>query len=74
MTNNNWCVVFNKMLGIYIAVSFEDKLGFLKNSEDLIRTNLTKAQALQKANTMNEIIDRAEELLCGQNQLYKLIK
>lgn len=63
MTNNNWCVVFNKMLGIYIAVSFEDKLGFLKNSEDLIRTNLTKAQALQKANTMNEIIDRAEELL-----------
>lgn len=63
MTNNNWCVVFNKRLGVYIAVSFEDGLGFLKNSEDLIRTNLSKAQALQKANTMNAILDRAKEIL-----------
>lgn len=63
MTDNNWCVVLNKRLGLYIAVSFENGSGFLKNSEELIHTNLSKAQALQKANAMNETLDRAKELL-----------
>ena len=63
MTDDNWCLVLNKRLGLYIAVSFENGLGFLKNSEDLIRTNLSKAQALQKANTMNKTLDRAKEIL-----------
>lgn len=63
MIDNNWCVVLNKRLCLYIAVSFENGLGFLKNSEVLIRTNLSKAQALQKANTMNEVLVRAKEML-----------
>lgn len=60
---NNWAVIFNKQLELYIAISSESGLGFLKNEEDFIRNDLTKAQALQKANTMNAMLDRAKEIL-----------
>lgn len=60
---NNWAVILNKQLGLYIAISSESGLTFLRSEEDLVRADLTKAQALQKANTMNEILDRAKELL-----------
>lgn len=60
---NNWAVILNKQLWLYIAVSSESGLSFLKSEEDLIRTDLTKAQALQKANAMNAMLDRAKEIL-----------
>ena len=59
----NWAVIFNKQLELYVAISSESGLSFLRSEEYLIQIDLTKAQALQKANTMNEILDRAKELL-----------
>lgn len=63
MSNNTWVVIQNTKTKLFIAVEAIDSYALLTTSEELIRTNLTKAQALQKANTMNEILDRAKELL-----------
>lgn len=60
---NKWAVIFNKQLEFYIAVSSENDLKFLGEGEETCKTNLTKAQALQKSNTMNNMLDRAKELL-----------
>lgn len=60
---NNWAIIFNKQLGLYIAVSSENGLKFLEEDEETCKTNLTKAQALQKSNTMNNMLDKAKELL-----------
>lgn len=63
MANNKWVVIQNTKTKLFIAVEAIDSYALLTTNEELIRTNLTKAQALQKANTMNEILDRAKELL-----------
>lgn len=63
MPNNNWVVIQNTKTKLFIAVEVIDSYALLTTNEELVRTDLTKAQALQKANTMNEILDRAKELL-----------
>lgn len=60
---NNWAVIQNTKTKLFIAVEAIDGYAWLTTNEDLVRTNLSKAQALQKANTMNEILDRAKGLL-----------
>ncbi|ARQ94853.1 hypothetical protein KMD50_gp42 [Lactococcus phage PLgW-1] len=63
MSNNTWVVIQNTKTKLFIAVEAIDSYALLTTNEELIRTNLTKAQALQKAKTMNEILDRAKEIL-----------
>lgn len=58
---NNWAVILNKRLGLYIAISSESGLTFIRSEEDLIRTDLTKAQALQLANDFNRLADWIKE-------------
>lgn len=61
--SNKWAIIYNKTLELYIAVTSDSGLEYLTEGEEVCKTNLTKAQALQKANTMNKILDRAKELL-----------
>lgn len=58
---NKWAVIFNKQLELYIAVSSENGLKFLEEGEETCKINLTKAQALQKANEFNRLADWIKE-------------
>ena len=60
---NKWAIIHNEKLEQYIAIECKEGWSILHYNERVIRVGMTKAQALQRANTMNEILDRAKELL-----------
>lgn len=51
--NKNYCVIFSREVGLYIAMTSENGLLFLSDEEGFVRGNLTKEQALELANDLN---------------------
>lgn len=51
--NKNYCVVFSREVGLYIAMTSENGLLFLSDEEGFVRGGLTKEQALELANDLN---------------------
>lgn len=60
---NKWAIIHSGTLKQYIAIESEEGWSILHHDERVVRVGMTKAQALQRANIMNEILDRAKGLL-----------
>lgn len=60
---NKWVIIHNETLKQYIAIEAKEDWSILHHGERVIRVGMTKAQALQRANIMNEMLDKAKELL-----------
>lgn len=60
---NKWAIIYNETLKQYIAIECEEGWSILHHDEHTVRVGMTKAQALQRAIKMNELLDIAKELL-----------
>ena len=61
--SNKWSIIYNDTLKQYIAIEAKQGWSILHRDERVVRVGMTKGQALQKSNTMNNMLDRAKELL-----------
>lgn len=61
--SNKWAIICNDTLKQYIAIETKQGWSILHHDESVVMIGMTKAQALQRANTMNEILEGAKELL-----------
>lgn len=60
---NKWAIIYNETLKQYIAIECKEGWSILHRDERTVRVGMTKAQALQRAIKMNEMLDIAKELL-----------
>lgn len=60
---NKWAIIHNETLKQYIAIECEEGWSILHHNEHTVRVGMTKAQALQRAIKMNEMLDRAKGIL-----------
>ncbi|QWY14643.1 hypothetical protein [Lactococcus phage PLG-II] len=60
---NKWAIIHNETLKQYIAIEAKQGWSILHHDERVVRVGMTKAQALQRANIMNEMLDVTKELL-----------
>ena len=64
---NKWAIISNETLKQYIAIECKEGWSILHHDEYVVRVGMTKAQALQRAIKMNEILDRAKEVVWHHN-------
>lgn len=61
--SNKWAIIYNDTLKQYIAIEAKQGWSILHRDERVVRVGMTKGQALQRANIMNEMLDKVKELL-----------
>lgn len=60
---NKWAIIYNETLKQYIAIECKEGWSILHRDEYTVRIGRTKAEALQRAIKMNEMLDRAKGVL-----------
>lgn len=60
---NKWAIICNETLKQYIAIECKEGWSILHHDEYVVRVGMTKAQALQRAIKMNEMLDWAKGIL-----------